>query len=104
MRLYNIKQVAEITGNKDTTVRYWARTGKIKAVKIGKEWKIPADEFERLFDQEHGLHTPEGEELDRLRAAVHYMPTRGDFAVHYGGRWISLAELIEYARKRGIDI
>ena len=32
------------------------------------------------------------------------LPSKSAFATMYNGRWVSLAELIEYARKRGIDV
>ena len=46
--MYRIKEVAKILNFTDRAVREWVRTGKIKAVKIMGEWRIPAEEVERL--------------------------------------------------------
>lgn len=46
--MYTIKQVANELNFKERTVRMWVTTGKIKAVKIMSEWRIPKEEVERL--------------------------------------------------------
>lgn len=46
--MYKIKEVARILGFNEWTVRGWVRDGKIKAVKIMSEWRIPEEEVERL--------------------------------------------------------
>lgn len=46
--MYRIKEVAQILGFTERAVREWVRTGKIKAVKIMSEWRIPEEEVERL--------------------------------------------------------
>ena len=46
--MYRIKEVAKILNFTDRAVREWVRTEKIKAVKIMGEWRIPAEEVERL--------------------------------------------------------
>ncbi len=45
---YSIKEIAEILGFKERTVRNWIETKKIKAVKILGGWRIPKEELERL--------------------------------------------------------
>lgn len=46
--MYRIKEVAQILGFTEQAVRKWVRTGKIKAVKIMSEWRIPEEEVDRL--------------------------------------------------------
>lgn len=46
--MYKIKEAAHILGFNEWTVRGWVRDGKIKAVKIVSEWRIPEEEVERL--------------------------------------------------------
>lgn len=46
--MYRIAEVAKILGFKERTVRQWIADGKIKAVKIMSEWRIPEEEIERL--------------------------------------------------------
>ena len=46
--MYKIKEVAKILGFTDRAVRKWVVEGKIKAVKIMSEWRIPEEEVERL--------------------------------------------------------
>lgn len=47
-KLYRIKEVAKIIGYSERTIRQWIKDGKVKAVKIMSEWRIPEDEVERL--------------------------------------------------------
>lgn len=46
--MYRIKEVAQILGFTERAVREWVKTGKIKAVKIMSEWRIPEEEVDRL--------------------------------------------------------
>lgn len=46
--MYRIKEVAKMLGFTERAVRQWVVDGKIKAVKIMSEWRIPAEEVERL--------------------------------------------------------
>jgi excisionase family DNA binding protein len=41
------------------TLGLYLRTGRLRGIKLGKEWRIPQDEFERLL---HAPPTPEGQE------------------------------------------
>lgn len=49
---YSIKEVAEILGFKERTVRMWVDTKKIKAYKIVGSWRIKKDELQRLMKGE----------------------------------------------------
>lgn len=46
--MYRIKEVAKELGFTERAVRQWIVDGKIKAVKIMSEWRIPKEEVERL--------------------------------------------------------
>lgn len=46
--LYTTKEVAEILKYKHETIRKKCRSGEIKAVKIGKGYRITEEEVERL--------------------------------------------------------
>lgn len=49
-KFYDCKQVAEHYGVKITTVWDWIRAGKLKAVRVGKQYRIPKEalaEFEK---------------------------------------------------------
>ena len=45
---YTIKEIAKILGFKERSVRQWVVDGKIKAIKVFSEWRIPKEELERL--------------------------------------------------------
>lgn len=42
---YRPKEVAELLGVTERTVRAWIRKGEIGSYKIGKLWFVPADEL-----------------------------------------------------------
>lgn len=46
--MYSIKEFASLLGFSARTVRQWIIDGKINAVKIMGEWRIPESELERL--------------------------------------------------------
>lgn len=46
--MYRIRQVAAMLNFTERAVRQWVADGKIQAVKIMSEWRIPASEVERL--------------------------------------------------------
>jgi excisionase family DNA binding protein len=58
MELLTPKTVAEQTGIKEQTLRLWIRNKKLKAKKIGGEWKIDEDDLKRFLD---GQDTRENE-------------------------------------------
>ena len=48
-KMYNIDQVAEMLRLCRITVFRYIKSGKIKAIKIGKEWRIKQDEIDRIM-------------------------------------------------------
>ena len=50
---YSIEDIANLFGISWRTVQRYIKDGKIKAIKIGRQWRIPKDEFYRL--QKEGL-------------------------------------------------
>jgi excisionase family DNA binding protein len=43
------RQASEILGMKITTVRLWLRKGQLPAVKMGRDWKIPASKLQAFM-------------------------------------------------------
>jgi excisionase family DNA binding protein len=51
-QVYTIAEVAEMLRFSEQTIREWARTGQIKAVRPGlRAWRVPRAEVERLLAQ-----------------------------------------------------
>ena len=48
MKLYSLKEVAEVLGVKYLTAYTYAKAGKIKTVKVGRFLRVSQDELERL--------------------------------------------------------
>lgn len=51
MELYRTGKVAKMLGVHKVTVIRWIKDGKIRAVRIGKEYRIPEDEVKRLLGE-----------------------------------------------------
>ncbi|HDM88951.1 MAG TPA: IS607 family transposase [Candidatus Bathyarchaeota archaeon] len=49
MKMYRTGKVAEMLGVHKVTVIRWIKQGKIKAVRIGREFRVPEDEVKRLL-------------------------------------------------------
>src|SRR5919198_1403048 len=47
--LLTIREVASLLRMKPDTIYRWARSGRLGAVKLGKEWRIPASELEAMI-------------------------------------------------------
>ena len=50
-RHYSTREVCEILGVANRTLRRWIKEGKIRAVNIGGRWRIPESEIKRLLGQ-----------------------------------------------------
>jgi excisionase family DNA binding protein len=46
---YTVAQVAEGFGRSELTIRRWIKAGRLKAVRIGGTWYVPADELDALL-------------------------------------------------------
>lgn len=49
-RMYTSEEAAEHLKLKVITVRQYLAAGKMKGVKIGKEWRIPESDFQAYID------------------------------------------------------
>lgn len=52
-KLMEIPAVCEQTGLRPPTIRAWANARKIASVKLGRRLLIPADEVEKLIEQNY---------------------------------------------------
>lgn len=43
-----IPKAAELLGRSNKTVRTWIKSGMLRAVKLGRDWDISAEEVERI--------------------------------------------------------
>ena len=46
---YTVAQVAEGFGRSELTIRRWIKAGRLRAVRIGGAWYVPADEVHALL-------------------------------------------------------
>lgn len=52
MKLYDVAKTANLLQLSPLTIRKWLRSGKLKGVKIGKEWRISDEELKELFPEQ----------------------------------------------------
>jgi len=55
MQTYPVEMVAQALHITPQALRKRIRKGKVKAIKIGKRWEIPEDEFDRLISMVRGI-------------------------------------------------
>jgi excisionase family DNA binding protein len=53
-KLYSISDLSKSLGLTERTIRGWFYQGKLKGVKIGKEWYISEKNLERFINAEEG--------------------------------------------------
>lgn len=51
-KLYSVKQIADLLGIAEITIRQWIQHDKIKSVKIGNSRRVPESEVNRLHKGE----------------------------------------------------
>lgn len=49
--MLNVQQAAEKLGLAQGTIRRFIREGRIKAVKVGRDWRIKESEIERILEE-----------------------------------------------------
>jgi excisionase family DNA binding protein len=57
--LYSVEQVAELLGLHVRTVRLYVREGRLKAVRIGKQYRIAREDLEKLTGRTAASFDPE---------------------------------------------
>jgi excisionase family DNA binding protein/PAS domain S-box-containing protein len=65
--LFSTPEVGGWLGVFHTTVRRWIEKGRIKGVRVGRNYKIPADEVVRILDT-HGIPLPEVVKMQKSRS------------------------------------
>ena len=58
--MYKVKEAAKILGFTELTIRNWIKIGKINAIKVFSQWRIPEDEIYRLKNGNVSHPTPKG--------------------------------------------
>jgi len=48
-KTYTLQEIAEILKISEITIYRYIKKGKIKAIKIGKKWRIKSEELERIL-------------------------------------------------------
>lgn len=54
MKYYSPESIAELLNLHPATIRKWIRQGKLKAVKLGRVWRITEDDLQEFLKQEGG--------------------------------------------------
>lgn len=54
----SVKEVAELLRVGEVTVRHWIRDGSLRAINVGREWRIAPKDLER-FLQIHATRPPD---------------------------------------------
>lgn len=55
-KMYSPKEIAEILGVKEGTVREWLKAGILKGVKVGGrgQWRVSHDNLNEYLKEQHG--------------------------------------------------
>ena len=80
--LFSTPELARLLGVFHTTIRRWIEQGKIKGIRVGRNYKIPAGEVARILS-DHNLPLPESLRKERpgltnkaeSLSTVHYRPS-----------------------------
>ena len=61
MKLYSVKEVAEILDMNPETIKRYIHREELKAYKIGREWRIKVSDLEEFVFKESNIRKGEGE-------------------------------------------
>ncbi|MBW1739581.1 MAG: excisionase family DNA-binding protein [Deltaproteobacteria bacterium] len=89
--LFSTPELAHLLGVFHTTIRRWIERGKIRGIRVGRNYKIPAEEVIRILD-DHDLPLPES-----LRKYKHKLTdeNEGLSTVHHHGSILEKLLLVE---------
>jgi len=54
MKYYSPEEIAELLNLHPATIRKWIRQGKLKAVKLGRVWRIMEEDLQEFLNQNGG--------------------------------------------------
>lgn len=50
-KYFSVEEVAALTNMKEDTIRRWIRNGKLKAAKLGRNYRINEEEVKRILEE-----------------------------------------------------
>jgi len=56
-KLLTSKEVADKLQIKETTIREWARVGKLKAIRVGRYWRFRSQDVENWLKEQEVIQT-----------------------------------------------
>jgi len=62
LKLYDVKELADLLSIQERTIRKLLREGRLKARKLARKWYVSEDSLKEYFSQEEDLSQPEGAE------------------------------------------
>jgi excisionase family DNA binding protein len=68
-KMYSPQNLADDIGVSMRTIYRWIEAGKVKAIKIGRQWRIPQEEYDRIT--KGGLQSLADENGGEMIAASH---------------------------------
>lgn len=61
MKLYSVKEVADILDMNPETIKRYIHREELKAYKVGREWRIKVSDLEEFVFSESNIRKDEGE-------------------------------------------
>ena len=61
MKLYSVKEVADILDMNPETIKRYIHREELKAYKVGREWRIKVSDLEKFVFSESNIRKDEGE-------------------------------------------
>lgn len=52
LKFYTPAEIAELIGFKKRTIVRWLQTGKLRGIKIGKQWRVRHKDFAEFLEQQ----------------------------------------------------
>jgi len=62
LKLYDVKELADLLSIQERTIRKLLKEGRLKARKLARKWYVSEDSLKEYFSQEEDLSQPEGAE------------------------------------------
>jgi excisionase family DNA binding protein len=53
-KFYSPKELAQMLGVSEWTIREWFKTGVLKGAKHGRQWRMSTEELTKYLEEKHG--------------------------------------------------
>lgn len=76
-KLYTVRDVAQMTGLTERTIRNYIKDGKLQGKKVGVQWRFTKEDIENLFEGPYVSNKVKENDYERITRFINQKPIAG---------------------------